>query len=381
MIALSKMVLLLAIVFAALISIAQNAPATVTADMRVRVFCRMDFSGRRLTPAGARQFTKEVLLTGVGWQQRENVFIVKDYALEPVKRDMPDPTFVVHYQVIGRLDSSLGLIRLQTPYTSEPLMQSEHVSLVWTDTRFDRDVDGKFKPVKGAPEWRIRTAPVAPHVGLTAAIQYVRNASKRTKDPMLKARAQKTLADLDALAQLQNVQAQTSGLSQQQPENILSQFAQLQMDGAGLAADESSQLGIFLVHPAQWRQDKIAVARSFGVKRTAFSVNKAEAYVQYESLGEIDLQLRFTSSGANGSTVRQNYKLLFDNDYSAVAGTGNDPYAKIGPSRWRIEQTSDEQWVSVATAIKYVTQMRDSTRDPSIKANADKTLAILAQYR
>jgi hypothetical protein len=113
----------------------------------------------------------------------------------------------------------------------------------------------------------------------------------------------------------------------------------------------------------------------------AFSVNKAEAYVQYESLGEIDLQLRFTSSGASGNAVRQNYRLIFDNDYSSVAGTGNDPYANIGPSRWRIEQAPDEQWVSVATAIKYVTQMRDATRDPSIKADADKTLAILARYR
>ena len=153
------------------------------------------------------------------------------------------------------------------------------------------------------------------------------------------------------------------------------------MDGDGLTQAESSRLDIFLIHPAKWRQDKIGVARGFGVRRTSFAVNRAETYVQYEALGEIDLQLRFSGSAASGTAVRQNYKLIFDNDYSSAPNTSNDPYARIGPSRWRIDATPDEQWVSIATAIKYVTQMRDSTPDSAIRANADETLAILAHYR
>jgi hypothetical protein len=197
---------------------------------------------------------------------------------------------------------------------------------------------------------------------------------------MSKAKAQRTLADLEVLSQFQSMPMQAAGPSQQGPEDILSQFAQMQMDGTGLGADASAQLGIFLVHPALWRQDKIGVARGFGVKRTAFVVNKAEAYVQYDAVGEVDLQLRFTGPSANGNPVRQNYKLIFDNDYSS-APTGSGPYDKIGPSRWRIDEAPPEQWVSVTTAIKYVNQMRDAARDPAIKANADKTLATLSQYR
>lgn len=347
----------------------------------IQVFCAKDYAGKRLTPAGRKELSASTLKTEADWEEPTELLIISDYSQRPLIAHKRDASFLVTYHVIGRIDGSLGFVRLQTPYTNQPVTQSEDFSLVWTDTHFELDAKGNLRSVEGTPEWRIKTAPVAPHVGLAAAIQYVRMASNRTKDPIVKAEAQKTLADLEVLSQFQFVSAQAAGSFQQGPEEILSQFAQMQMDGAGLPPGESSQLGIFLVHPAQWRQDKIAVARGFGVRRTAFSLNKAGAYIQYESLGEINLQLRFTSSGASGNAVRQNYTLLFDNDYSSVAGTGNDPYANIGPSRWRIEQAPDEQWVSVATAIKYVTQMRDSTRDPSIKANADKTLAILAQYR
>ena len=92
-----------------------------------------------------------------------------------------------------------------------------------------------------------------------------------------------------------------------------------------------------------------------------------------------------TSSGSSvatsGNMVREDYKLFFDDKYSLPADGTNPAEQFTGPSRWRIEDAPAEQWISVSTAIRYVTQMRDATSDPSIKQNAEKTLATLAGIR
>lgn len=104
--------------------------------------------------------------------------------------------------------------------------------------------------------------------------------------------------------------------------------------------------------------------------------------IEYGALGEIDPQLHFTSLGERGTIVQRDYKLLLDDQYVAPAYSGQSAAGEFaGPSRWRIEDAPPEQWVSVTIAIKYVTQMRDSTRDPLIKANADKSLSILKGLR
>lgn len=347
----------------------------------VERFCSRDAEGERLTGAGATRVFKDLFWEEPQLQDSGRVILViNGYSVKESISQKGVQEITVDYRVLGRIDHVLDFIRMQGTYTNQPLVQSERFSLVFTNRHFELDVNGKPQPINGIPEWRIKTAPVAPHVNLEAAIQYVRGASNKTKDPLIRARAQKTLADLEVLSRFQSMPMLSAGPSQQQPEDVLSQFAQMQMDDAGLTSGEFSQLGMFLVHPPQWRQDKIGVARGFGIKRTSFAFNKAEAYVQYDAVGEIDLQLRFMSSGANGNNVRQTYKLVFDNDYSSVP-SGGGPYAKIGPSRWRIEDAGPEQWVSVETAIRYVSQVRDATRDPAIKANADKTLAALTHLR
>src|SRR5262249_53519020 len=203
--------------------------------------------------------------------------------------------------------------------------------------------------------------PRVPHVSVLAALSYVRAASYRSKDPFVKVKAQKTLADLDLLSQAEFMPALAGGPSNEMPESIISQFIQMQMDGAGLTGSDPS-LNMFVVHPAQTKSEKIGVAKAFAVKRTSLAVNKADAYVQYTVIAELDSQLRFTPI-ANGNLVRQDYKLVFDNKYPP--GTGG-PYDGIGPSRWRIEEAPAEQWISVNAAIRYVTQMRDATTDPAI---------------
>ncbi len=343
-------------------------------------FCSLDIIGKRLTPGGEQEVAKEVLLAESPPDQEIELTVTKDYSLRTLRVQKDSAELIVDYHVLGRIDPSLEFVRLQTPYTGQIISQSQRFSLVLSDTHYERATDGRLLPVKGTTEWRIKDPPRVPHVSILAAMSYVHTASYRSKDPLVKVKAQKTLADLDLLSQSQFMPALMDTPSQEMPESILSQFIQMQMDGAGLTGSDPS-LNMFVVHPAQTKSEKIGVAKAFAVRRTSLAVNKADASVQYAVIGELDSKLKLTTSGANGSLIRQDYKLLFDNKY-VLPGRGNAPQDEIiGPSRWRIEDAPAEQWISVNAAIRYVTQMRDATTDPEIKQNAEKTLATLSGIR
>jgi hypothetical protein len=50
---------------------------------------------------------------------------------------------------------------------------------------------------------------------------------------------------------------------------------------------------------------------------------------------------------------------------------------KTASPQWKIEEPARVLWLNRETAIRYVAEMRDRTRDPLIKKNADRSLAAL----
>jgi hypothetical protein len=193
--------------------------------------------------------------------------------------------------------------------------------------------------------------------------------------------AQRTLAELQRLNQLQFSPVSRLEFSEETPAAILSQFAALETDGRGLTPDGIKQLESFLVAPPSWQRDKVHVAKDFVVSDAAFLGSKGTLYVEYIALGDLDSSLRLTTRVPSGIKVREDYTLVLSNLYSLPGVGGKAPQEVIGPSRWRIEASTAEQWISLDAAIRCVTQMREAATDPVLKANADKTLAILARYR
>jgi hypothetical protein len=51
-----------------------------------------------------------------------------------------------------------------------------------------------------------------------------------------------------------------------------------------------------------------------------------------------------------------------------------------GPPEWRLEKETNYVYLAVDTAIRYLTQARDSTADPVIKKNAEQSLATLKRH-
>jgi hypothetical protein len=355
-----------------------QVPALQQSSVRgvVDDFCQFDADGKRLIAPGAKEFSRTLLLSEAQWEQPAGMVIVADCSVRPVATQKNTAEYAADYHALGRIDSSLFLTRMQVPYSSRPPVQSERFSLVLTDTHTEIGLGGRPTEVKGPVEWRIKSYPSQPHISLNAAIDYVRKMGYGARDIRSRMNAEKTLAELQEM-----LAGSVTPPEFAEPKAIVSQFIEMQMGGLTLQPETTGQLSTFLIHPESQQGSKIGVARAYAVKNSTFAGKNAIVSVECESLGTIDPQLRFTSAGERGTIVQRDYKLLLDNKYSAL-GYGDKPATEIvGPSRWRIDETPPEQWVSVSTAIKYLTQMRDSTRELSIKANAEKTLAILSQYR
>src|SRR6266498_5625946 len=132
---------------AAIAKAQQEAPGTV-----VERFCSLDALGKRLNAAGAKDVSREFLLAENPWDQPTELIIIKDYSVRAVASREGTAEIAVDYKVLGRMDSTLSLTRLQMPYSNQPVLQSEHFSLLLTDTHSEVGPDGRLQQINGPPE-------------------------------------------------------------------------------------------------------------------------------------------------------------------------------------------------------------------------------------
>src|SRR5438309_1932984 len=118
-------------------------------------FCELDANGKQLNPEGQKQITG--LLVNEKQVGESAITIVKDYSVRDLSIQKDTAEFAVDYGVLARVDSSLRFARLQAPYTNRPLLMSERFSLIFSDTHFELESDGRWQEIKGVPEWRIKT--------------------------------------------------------------------------------------------------------------------------------------------------------------------------------------------------------------------------------
>jgi len=205
-------------------------------------------------------------------------------------------------------------------------------------------------------------------------MRYVREDGVRSRDPVVKRNAQIALADLSALYQARFTQ---SAELRQSSSEVLAQFITLQTEGKGLTSQGQQELDALLIQPAAWGTDKIHVTRDFVVSNAAFNGDKGDLYVEYIAVGDLDSWLRFIGAVPGGIKVREGYTLALSDKYSLPGRGGKPAQEFLGPNRWKIAALPADQWITVNTAIHYVTEMRDKTTDPAVKQNANETLAKL----
>jgi hypothetical protein len=87
----------------------------------------------------------------------------------------------------------------------------------------------------------------------------------------------------------------------------------------------------------------------------------------------------------DGAIVKQGFTahfalVLTDKHWELEPG-GKEPKEVASPQEWRIENPGLCCITSLPIAIRYVAEMRDKSKDPAIRKNADRTLVKLKSLR
>lgn len=112
----------------------------------------------------------------------------------------------------------------------------------------------------------------------------------------------------------------------------------------------------------------------------------AEVRIGFGDAGQIDSALHYTPPRKSDmpKTVMF-YRLIYVRTYRTrrtLYKDGKVEEKKLpGSMEWKIDGSPDQPWTTVNTAIRYVLEVREKTKDPVIKKNADQTLAKLLKLK
>lgn len=148
-------------------------------------------------------------------------------------------------------------------------------------------------------------------------------------------------------------------------KDIVIRFCLLDEQGEQLTSEGWQTVAALFAKPGTRRYKKIIVVRDFVVSPPRMDNGRAEFYAEYVQIGEIDIQeMRFSTPAPPGIKVRAGL-------YTVRQPGGN----------WMIEGPVPMPHVNVATAIRFVTQLRTQAEDAATRRNADRTLAALKRFR
>ena len=137
----------------------------------------------------------------------------------------------------------------------------------------------------------------------------------------------------------------------------------------------------FFTKPGNAPRDFGVVANRYWISAMSREGGKIEITVESAELGRIDSQLRFTATPSpHGNPHFYIYRLVFGPTPMRMYGPDGKTLIEekmTGPNRWRIEGSLGYRWTTVNTAIRYVSDALDNSKDPAAKKNAEQTLAVL----
>ncbi len=171
---------------------------------------------------------------------------------------------------------------------------------------------------------------------------------------------------------------QEAVVSQKSARETLMEFCNMDAEGRQLTAEGWQQLAAMFVQPSASRPDRaIIVSRDFVISDEKLAQNRADLYVEYQELGQIDSSAHF-GPPPGPHHMRVLYSLVRVESHG-VEGQGNatstDDKHRL---EWKIADTQREPRITREAAVRYVTKLRDNTNDSTVKKNADRTLVLLS---
>ena len=162
--------------------------------------------------------------------------------------------------------------------------------------------------------------------------------------------------------------AQSSSPPTKSPKTVVEEFWKMDTEGGRLTEAGWRAADRFFVRPIEPPEDKVilVIDKDFSVLivggiGTVWKLNpQMQMSVFLDQLKEFFVN----------QLVLTNKHWEFAPDHRTLKEVGNAP-------EWRLEKESNYVYLTVGTAIRYLSQIRDSTTDPVIKKNADRTLEVL----
>lgn len=189
-------------------------------------------------------------------------------------------------------------------------------------------------------------------------------------------------------------QTEPSG-SPMPPQEVVAELWNMATRGDLLDTAGQRDAASFFAKPLQLNStdssDLQIISNRWGPPRaTSISENNAQVAVGYLPEGQIDAQLRYIPpQETKAQKFGIVYTMILTQSYSTVTGYARVPggferdwkldKSVAGPKVWRIEapQFPPLPFATVNTAIRYVLEKRDETKDPTLRKNADLTLVEL----
>jgi hypothetical protein len=178
-------------------------------------------------------------------------------------------------------------------------------------------------------------------------------------------------------------QALTSSRVGKSPEETVKLFVKMDSDGARVTPEGWQKADALFTRPSKLPTDfKIVVmASDYAVSDDPLAGKPGEIFLGYEELGELGPSLRFKLAPSRVETK------TFES-YIAVqiAAPAKSPKAGVvaqenSSLKWRIQGTQPSlMHMTAPAAVRYLTRMKNETKDPAMKANAEKAIAILKKY-
>jgi hypothetical protein len=180
-----------------------RAPSQGSPEGIVQAFCRMDAEGQLLFPERGKVPVSALAQQKSGAPAPE-ITIIKDYVVHGPASANENAQVPVTFNVWGKLDSSLRFTALGGPLPSRPTLVQENVMVTRSSPQVDAGNIGQPPEGTAPAVWKISKPPAESHVSLEAAIRYIREAGYRSKDPLVRMNAQRTLGALMNIYQMQS---------------------------------------------------------------------------------------------------------------------------------------------------------------------------------
>lgn len=182
------------------------------------------------------------------------------------------------------------------------------------------------------------------------------------------------------------MQAQTPQSYGKPTEKVVIQYEKLVETGAFLTPDGWRRAGKLYSQSGPYPRDGEILLMTTGGSLGENWVHGDGAEVETkwtDFLGSIDSALRYKPPQRDVPVAMTTYvfRLVRTNKHRDIGKNGETVKEVTGRWEWKIEGPQMARWATIERAAEYVKMMRDKTDDPSLRRNAEKTLAALKRLR